>query len=56
MIDRAVEFAFKAHEGQFRKGTKRPYIVHPVEVKDIVATMTGDEERSEEHTSELQSH
>lgn len=44
MIDRAVEFAFKAHEGQFRKGTKRPYIVHPVEVKDIVATMTGDEE------------
>lgn len=44
MIDRAVEFAFKAHEGQFRKGTKRPYIVHPVEVKDIVSTMTKDEE------------
>ena len=44
MIDRAVEFAFKAHEGQFRKGTGRPYIVHPVEVKDIVSTMTGDVE------------
>ena len=44
MIDRAVEFAFKAHEGQFRKGTGRPYIVHPVEVKDIVSTMTKDEE------------
>lgn len=44
MIDKAMEFATKAHEGQFRKGTKRPYIVHPVEVGDIVSTMTGDEE------------
>ncbi|MDD2981147.1 MAG: HD domain-containing protein [Hespellia sp.] len=44
MIDKAVEFATKAHEGQFRKGTKRPYIVHPIEVGDIVATMTQDEE------------
>ena len=44
MIDRAVEFATKAHEGQFRKGTRRPYIVHPIEVKDIVSTMTRDEE------------
>ena len=42
MIDKAIEFATKAHEGQFRKGTKRPYIVHPVEVGDIVATMTDD--------------
>lgn len=44
MINRAVEFATKAHEGQFRKGTKRPYIVHPIEVGDIVAKMTKDEE------------
>lgn len=44
MVDRAIEFATKAHEGQFRKGTKRPYIVHPVEVGDIVASMTKDEE------------
>lgn len=44
MINRAIEFATKAHEGQFRKGTKRPYIVHPVEVGDIVSTMTMDEE------------
>lgn len=44
MIDEAIEFATKAHEGQFRKGTKRPYIVHPIEVADIVATMTQDEE------------
>lgn len=44
MIKEAIEFATKAHEGQFRKGIKRPYIVHPVEVADIVATMTQDEE------------
>lgn len=44
MIDEAIEFATKAHQGQFRKGTKRPYIVHPIEVADITATMTKDEE------------
>lgn len=44
MIDKAIEFATKAHEGQVRKGTKRPYIVHPIEVCDIVGTMTTDEE------------
>ena len=44
MIDKAREFATKAHDGQFRKGTKRPYIVHPIEVGDIVSTMTTDEE------------
>lgn len=44
MIEEARAFAEKAHEGQFRKGTKRPYIVHPVEVADIVAGMTEDEE------------
>ncbi len=44
MIDKAIEFATKAHDGQFRKGTKRPYIVHPVEVADIVSGMTTDDE------------
>ena len=44
MLNEAVEFATKAHEGQFRKGTKRPYIVHPIEVADIVTTMTRDPE------------
>lgn len=44
MINKAIEFATKAHEGQFRKGTKRPYIVHPIEVGDIVSVMTQDAE------------
>ena len=44
MIDKAMRFATKAHEGQVRKGTSRPYIVHPIEVGDIVSTMTKDEE------------
>lgn len=44
MVKKAIEFATKAHEGQFRKGTTRPYIVHPLEVSEIVATLTDDEE------------
>ena len=44
MVKKAIEFATQAHEGQFRKGTTRPYIVHPLEVGEIVATMTDDEE------------
>ncbi len=44
MIDKAIAFATRAHEGQFRKGTKRPYIVHPMEVGKIVSGMTEDEE------------
>lgn len=44
MFDEAVQFATEAHKGQVRKGTKKPYIVHPVEVAKIVATMTSDEE------------
>lgn len=44
VIQRAIVFATRAHEGQFRKGTTRPFIVHPLEVGKIVATMTDDEE------------
>ena len=44
MVNKAIVFATKAHEGQLRKGTQRPYIVHPIEVGDIVSTMTRDEE------------
>lgn len=44
MIQRAIAFAAKAHDGQLRKGTVRPYILHPLEVGVIVARMTEDEE------------
>ncbi len=35
-IFRAIEFAAKAHQGQFRKGTGIPYIVHPIGVMRIL--------------------
>ena len=41
MIEKAMKFATRAHEGQFRKGTQRPYIVHPVEVSEIVEKLDG---------------
>ncbi|MGN0334788.1 MAG: HD domain-containing protein [Lachnospiraceae bacterium] len=42
MMDRAIIFATRAHSGTYRKGTKIPYIVHPIEAAAIVATMTDD--------------
>ncbi len=44
MIEKATEFAREAHEGQLRKGTQKPYIIHPIEVSEIVATLTTDQE------------
>lgn len=44
ILDRAIVFATNAHEGQFRKGTKIPYILHPLEAAAIVGTMTTDED------------
>ena len=44
MIDKAKTFAARVHFGQVRKGTTIPYIVHPIAVGEIVATMTDDEE------------
>ncbi|WP_059170407.1 HD domain-containing protein [Bacillus sp. FJAT-27445] len=32
IVDKALRFAAEAHEGQYRKGTKTPYISHPVGV------------------------
>lgn len=44
MVSKAVMFATKAHEGQVRKATKIPYILHPLECAVIVSAMTMDEE------------
>lgn len=35
-IDKAIAFAARAHSGQCRKGTKIPYIVHPLGVARIL--------------------
>lgn len=42
-IQKAVEVATKAHEGQFRK-TGEPYIVHPLAVKKILEEWGMDED------------
>ena len=44
MINKAIAFATKAHSGQFRKGSRLPYILHPMEVGMIVSRMTDDPE------------
>lgn len=44
VLDRAIVFATEAHEGQFRKGTQIPYILHPLEAAAIVGTMTTEPE------------
>jgi len=36
MIFDAISFATESHKGQFRKGTKIPYIVHPINVGKIL--------------------
>jgi RelA/SpoT family (p)ppGpp synthetase len=40
-VRRAYEFAYKAHDGQYRK-SEEPYIIHPVEVATALAELNGD--------------
>ena len=42
LLTDAIAFAAKAHEGQMRKGSDTPYIVHPMEAMAIAATLTDD--------------
>lgn len=44
LLDRAIIFAVKAHSGTERRGKGFPYIVHPLEAVEIVATITPDQE------------
>ena len=44
LLDRAIIFAVKAHSGTERRGKGFPYIVHPMEAVEIVATITPDQE------------
>ena len=43
-IEKAVAFATKAHAGQFRKGTDRPYILHPIETMVTVMRHSWDDD------------
>jgi len=43
VLDEAIVFAVNAHSGYLRKGSKIPYILHPLEAAAIVATITEDE-------------
>ena len=44
LLDKAIVFAAKAHQGVERRGKGFPYIAHPLEAMAIVATMTNDQE------------
>ena len=44
LLDRAIIFAVNAHAGTERRGKGFPYIVHPLEAVEIVATITPDQE------------
>lgn len=41
-VEKALHFAANAHRGGVRKGTNKPYILHPVEVLQILSSMNAD--------------
>ena len=45
IIQKALEFATQAHEGQFRKCGKVPYITHPIGVANLVEKVGGSTEQ-----------
>lgn len=42
VLERAIIYATEKHQGVYRKGRKVPYILHPLEVAQIISTMTDD--------------
>jgi len=44
LLDKAIIFAVHAHHNTERRGKGFPYIVHPMEAIEIVATITPDQE------------
>ncbi|MBR3933125.1 MAG: HD domain-containing protein [Clostridia bacterium] len=42
LLNEAIEFATKKHSGQVRKATTIPYILHPLEVLQILYSMRAD--------------
>ena len=44
VVAKALVFAYKAHDGQVRKYTGEPYIVHPIAVAALVASVTDNQD------------
>ena len=44
LLEKSVAFALRAHEGQVRKKSGIPYILHPMEAATIASTLTDDRE------------
>lgn len=44
MLEEAIIYATVLHQGKVRKFTGIPYILHPMEVAQILSTMTNDQE------------
>ncbi|MCF8565742.1 HD domain-containing protein [Alicyclobacillus tolerans] len=44
VIERAIQVAIEAHQGQNRKGTDMPYITHPLAVGIILAKAGADDQ------------
>ena len=44
MLEEAIIYATVMHQGKVRKFNGRPFILHPMEVAQILSTMTSDEE------------
>lgn len=44
LIQKAINFAVKAHSSQMKKGTELPYIFHPMEAGAIASRITDDPE------------
>ncbi len=42
MLEKAVQYAMECHKGAVRKGTVRPYILHPIETMQILSSMNAD--------------
>lgn len=42
MVFKAIDFAVRAHRGQYRKGTSIPYVIHPLNVSRILIEANCD--------------